>query len=239
MPVQIFFCYAHEDEELLNKLKTHLKPLQRQGLIELWHDRDINAGTKWVQEIDQHLNAANIILLLISPDFMASDYCYSKEMKRAMERHERGEARVIPIILRHVYWQGEPLDKLQALPMDAKPATDPIWHNLDIAFYNITEGIRKVVITFLSQLEEQGIADTDHHTKRYNDFSDRTKKISALRRERELRGWSQFYVAEMIGADPKMVGRWERRTTSPSIYYRLKLCELFGKNAQELGFFDY
>src|SRR2546425_6936853 len=98
-PLEIFCCYAHEDEALLNKLKTHLKPLQRQGLIDIWYDRDITAGTEREREIDSHLNTAQIILLLISPDFMASDYYYSVEMKRALGRHESGEARVIPVIL--------------------------------------------------------------------------------------------------------------------------------------------
>src|SRR6266480_1195193 len=81
--VRIFCCYAHEDEELLKKLKTQLSPLQRQGFLNVWYDRDISAGTEWEQEISEQLNAAQIILLLISPDFMASDYCYSVEMKRA------------------------------------------------------------------------------------------------------------------------------------------------------------
>src|SRR3954452_17283866 len=89
MPVKIFFCYAHEDEPLLNKLELHLRPLQRQGLIDVWHDRDISAGTEWEREISEQLNTAQIILLLVSPDFMASDYCYSVEMKRALERHEQ------------------------------------------------------------------------------------------------------------------------------------------------------
>jgi tetratricopeptide (TPR) repeat protein len=142
MPVKIFFCYAHEDEQLLNKLKSQLTPLQRQGLIDVWHDRDISAGTDWQQQIKGHLDAAQIILLLVSPDFMSSDYCYSIEMKRALERDERGEARVIPIILRHIYWQGV-LGKLQALPTDARPIKS--WSDLDEALYNVTEGIRKVV----------------------------------------------------------------------------------------------
>src|SRR5579859_2153687 len=145
MPVKIFFCYAREDEPLLNKLKTHLRPLQREGLIEVWYDRDINAGTEWETEIKQHLNTADIILLLVSPDFMDSDYCYGIEMKRALERRARGEAEVIPVILRHVYWHGEPLGRLQALPKDGKPATDPDWHNLDRAFYDVATGIRVVV----------------------------------------------------------------------------------------------
>ncbi len=145
MSINIFFCYAHEDELFLKKLKTHLKPLQRQGLINMWHDRGISAGTEWEQAIKEHLDNAQITLLLVSPDFMDSDYCYGIEMQRAIERHERGEARVIPIILRPVYWQGEPLGKLQALPTDAKPVTDPLWQNLDRAFYDVTLGIREVV----------------------------------------------------------------------------------------------
>src|SRR5947209_947894 len=88
-PLEIFCCYAHEDEALLNKLKTHLKPLQRQGLIDVWQDRDISAGTQWEQEINKHLDEADIILLLVSPDFIASDYCYNIEMKRALERDKR------------------------------------------------------------------------------------------------------------------------------------------------------
>jgi hypothetical protein len=144
MPVNVFICYAHEDEPLLNKLKDHVKPLQRQGLIHVWYDRDISAGTEWEREISKHLNEADIILLLVSPDFMASDYCYGIEMKRALERHERGEARVIPIILRPVYWQGV-LGKLQALPTDAKPVISASWHNIDEALLDVAEGIRKVV----------------------------------------------------------------------------------------------
>ncbi len=96
MPVKIFFCYAREDELLLNKLKTHLRPLQREGLIEVWYDRDISAGTEWETEIKERLNAAQIVLLLVSPDSMDSDYCYSIEMKRALEQRARGEAEVIP-----------------------------------------------------------------------------------------------------------------------------------------------
>ena len=146
MATKLFFCYAHEDELLLQKLKAHLRPLQRQGLLDLWYDREISAGTEWEREISQHLNTAQIILLLISPDFMDSDYCYSIEMKRAIEQHQQGKSRVIPIILRPVYWHGSPFGKLQALPTDAKPVTSSSWHNWDEAFYDVAEGIRKALI---------------------------------------------------------------------------------------------
>src|SRR6266699_4226624 len=146
MPVKIFFCYAHEDEAMLKKLKTQLRPLQRQGLInELWYDREIRAGRDWEQEIVTHLNTSQIILLLVSADFIDSEYCYSKEMQRAIERHGRGEARVIPIILRHVHWQETPLGKLQALPTDANPILGNSWHDLDEAFYNVVDGVRKAI----------------------------------------------------------------------------------------------
>jgi TIR domain len=151
MPVTIFFCYAHEDESLLLKLKTHLFPLKRVGLVDIWHDRDISTGTDWEQQIKAQLNTAQIILLLVSPDFMDSDYCYGIEMQRALERHDRGEARVIPIILRPVYWQGL-LGKIQALPTDAKPVMSSSWQYQDKAFFNVTEGIRKVVEQMTSPL---------------------------------------------------------------------------------------
>jgi tetratricopeptide (TPR) repeat protein len=143
MPVKIFFCYAREDELLLNKLKPHLQLMQRQGIIDTWHDREINAGVEWEQEISKQLNEAQIILLLISPDFMTSHYAYSVEMQRAMMRHERGEARVIPIILRAVNWNDAPFSRLQALPVDAKPVKS--WSNQDDAFFSISEGVRKAV----------------------------------------------------------------------------------------------
>lgn len=144
-PIKIFCCYARKDQFLLKDLKAHLRPLQRQGLISIWNDTDISPGAEWEKEIHRHLETAQIILLLISPDFMASEYCYSVEMQRALARHDRHEARVIPIILRHVYWQGDPLDKLQALPENALPITDPRWYNRDMAFLNVIEGIIQVV----------------------------------------------------------------------------------------------
>jgi hypothetical protein len=145
MAVNVFFCYAHEDEPLLKRLKIYLTLMQRQGLIALWHDRDISAGTEWEEEISEKLNTAQIILLLVSPDFIASDYCYSIEMKRALERHHRKEARIIPVILRQIDWQ-DILGNIQALPTDAKPVLSPLWHSQDDAFYDVAQGIRQVVM---------------------------------------------------------------------------------------------
>lgn len=141
--IDIFFSYAHEDEALRNELAKQLKLMKRQGLINEWYDRDIKAGTEWKQAIDEHLNSAQIILLLVSPDFIDSDYCYETEMMRAMERHEAREARVIPIILRPCDWHDAPFGKLQALPRNAKPIIT--WSIRDDAFLDVAKGIRQVV----------------------------------------------------------------------------------------------
>ncbi len=142
-PIELFYSYAHEDERLRNELEKHLSLMKRQRLISQWHDRNIGAGTEWANEINTRLNTARIILLLISPDFIASDYCYSIEMTRALERHQAGEARVIPIILRPTDLKNSPFSKLQALPKDAKPITR--WKDRDEAFLNVAEGIRKAI----------------------------------------------------------------------------------------------
>ncbi|MCP4663127.1 MAG: toll/interleukin-1 receptor domain-containing protein [bacterium] len=105
-PVTVFFSYAHKDEELRDQLAIHLKMLQREKKIRPWHDRKITPGREWEGEIDRHLEEADVILLLVSPDFVASDYCWDVEVARAMERHEAGEARVVPIVLRPVDWSG-------------------------------------------------------------------------------------------------------------------------------------
>src|SRR5437868_11830082 len=140
-PVSVFYSYAHVDEALRQQLETHLSLLRRQGLISEWHDREILPGAQWAEEIDKHLQTASIILLLVSPDFLASDYCYEIEMQRALERHERGEARVIPIILRPVDWHGAPFKHLQCLPRDGIPVTE--WDNQDAAFLDIVESLRR------------------------------------------------------------------------------------------------
>src|SRR5579864_5952422 len=158
MPVKLFFCYAREDESLLLKLKKHLKPLQHEGIIDnLWYKRDIGAGAEWEKEIEKHLDTAQIILLLVSPDFMTSEYCYSKEMQRAMERHKKGEARVIPIILRPTDWQ-DVLGHLQALPTEGKPITS--WSNRDEAFINVIDGIRPVIKQLIPVHYEEYLKET-------------------------------------------------------------------------------
>lgn len=154
---KVFYSYSHRDERLRDDLARHLSLLRRQGLITEWHDRGIGPGTEWEGQIDTHLNEADIILFLVSSDFIASDYCYDIELNRAMERHESREACVIPIILRPVDWTGTPFAKLQALPRDAKPVTS--WENQNEAFQDISQAIRR-------KIEELRNGSTGEQTQR-------------------------------------------------------------------------
>jgi len=147
--VEVFYSYAHADEEFRVELEKHLSLLKRQKIISAWHDRNISAGTEWKDAIDKHLESAGIILLLISADFLASDYCYDIELNRAMERPAEGTARVIPIILRKCDWSTAPFGKLQALPKNAKPVKS--WADTDDAYTDIAIGIRKAVAELLPQ----------------------------------------------------------------------------------------
>lgn len=144
-PLEVFISYSHEDKVYRNELDKHLSTLERQNVIAGWFDGDIVPGTEWRTQIMQHLNSAQIILLLISSDFMASDFCYSIELERAIERHKANEARVIPIIVRHTDFEDAPFAKLEMLPEDAKPVSSSNWSSRDEAYANVIKGIRRVI----------------------------------------------------------------------------------------------
>ncbi len=143
--IKLFYCYARKDKRLREELEKHLSLLKRQGFISTWYDQEILAGEEWKQAIGTNLRVADIILLLVSPDFMHSDYCYSIEMQQALERHTRGEICIVPIILRHVDWKEAPFGHLQVLPTEGKPVVSQFWHNRDEAFASVVQGIRKAV----------------------------------------------------------------------------------------------
>lgn len=140
---KVFFSYSHRDEALRDELEKHLSILKRQGFIEAWHDRRIPAGEELAREIDHHLMNSDVVLLLVSADFLASDYCYDIEMKKALERHEVGEARVIPVILRPCDWQDAPFGKLLATPPDGKAVTR--FPTLDDAFVLVVADIKRAL----------------------------------------------------------------------------------------------
>lgn len=140
----LFFSYAHEDKSFRDELEKHLAILKRQGLIKSWYNQDVKAGADQQEEIRIHLHAAHIILLLISPDFVASDTLYNNELARALTRHRLKEARVIPIILRETEgWEQTEFRQLLALPRDLRPLT--AWKNRDAAYASIAKDIRRSI----------------------------------------------------------------------------------------------
>src|SRR5712692_2330859 len=149
--IKLFYCYAREDKALRDKLEIHLSNLKRQYHLTNWHDREILPGENWEQAIDTHLSTSHLILLLISPHFMASDYCYGKEMAKALEREKAGTCRVIPILLRPTDWEDTPFSHLQMLPTDARPITS--WADRDSALWDITKEIRKAIKELLVTLK--------------------------------------------------------------------------------------
>jgi hypothetical protein len=142
---RLFISYAHEDEGLKKVLLSHLSSLNRKGLVEIWEDRKILPGSNVHEEIKTNLDVVEIIVLLVSADFLASDYCYSVELKRAIERHRSGNARVIPVIVRPVDWSGTPFSDIAALPIDGKPVST--FKDPDEAWLNVAQGIKRVVET--------------------------------------------------------------------------------------------
>lgn len=141
--LNIFLSYAHEDEAMKTQLDKNLIMLKKSDKVNIWQDRQIMAGSEWDEAIAKELAAADIILLLISVDFNNSQYIWDKELKVALERHEKKEARVIPVILRTCEWSEMPYARLQALPTGARPITS--FADADVAYTDVAKGIRMVV----------------------------------------------------------------------------------------------
>jgi tetratricopeptide (TPR) repeat protein len=143
-PLRVFLSYSHRDEALCERFLVHLSQLKRQGLIEPWHDRRITGGAEWAGAVDERLNSAHIIVLLVSPDFLASDYCNDVEMTHALERHEKGEALVVPVIVKPCDWETSRFAGLQALPKDGKPVVD--WRTTDHGLVDVVKGLRRSIV---------------------------------------------------------------------------------------------
>lgn len=156
MTLNVFISYAHEDRAFRQELEKHLSNLKRQNVISSWHDGDILPGTPWRAQIVDHLKNDEIILLLISADFIASDFCYSVQLQQALDRHHAQQAQVIPILLRPTDWKGAPFAELEMLPTDTKAVT--LWHSHDEAFKDVVQGIRRVISAFPTQSSPNTVA---------------------------------------------------------------------------------
>lgn len=153
MSKKVFISYSHRDEDHREDFGDHLSMMQRNGVIECWHDRKIHVSEDWKNEIDENLESADIIIFLVSSSFLASDYCFDVEVKRAMERQEEGTAQIISIVVRPCDWEDCEFSKFQAAPKDAKPITK--WTDRDEAWLNVVQSIKKYINEFKPKLEIQ------------------------------------------------------------------------------------
>jgi len=164
---RLFVSYCHRDEAFRTELETHLAPLAREGIIEIWHDRKIIPGTPWEDSIDKELESSDIYLFLVSPDFIASDYCYGKELAFALAQHRQGKATVLPIVIRPADWKGTALAKIQGLPRDAIPVAT--WPNRDEAWLDVINGIRKACEQLLDKRASASDSEAEFKTQSIND----------------------------------------------------------------------
>lgn len=149
---KIFISYAHADEKHFQKILQHLTILRRNSEISYWHDRKIDPGADWDNIISERLKGSDIVLLLLSPDFLASSYCFDTEVEKAMELHYEGQCVVLPIVIEHCDWQNSSLGRFQALPKDGKPISS--WENKDEAYLSVANGLRKLISR---QTEQQAV----------------------------------------------------------------------------------
>jgi tetratricopeptide (TPR) repeat protein len=168
--VKVFVSYSQKDKPYLERLRSSLSTLTQENIIQAWYDGQIVPGQEWEKQIYENLNGSDIILLLVSPDFVNSQYAYKKEMERAIERHDQHEARVIPVIVRPIYgWQDTPFGKLQALPSKGEPVGSSAWPSEDYAWYDVAEGIATAVNSLLSERESKSTVKVSEpsggHTK--------------------------------------------------------------------------
>jgi len=178
--VSLFFSYSHKDEELRNELETHLALLKRQGIISAWHDHRITAGSEIDQVISSELESAQIILLLVSAHFLASDYCYEKEMKRGLEKHNDGTAVVIPVILHPCDWHSAPFRNLRATPTDGKPVS--MFANQQEAFSIVAKDIREATKVLLEPNAPLQVRSGDGNSEVIRPIGERSSNLRIKRK---------------------------------------------------------
>ncbi|MDA8584987.1 toll/interleukin-1 receptor domain-containing protein [Rhodobacteraceae bacterium] len=187
MAARVFVSYSHKDEELRDQLEVQLSMLKRQGLIDVWHDRRMLAGDHLDWTISAELDAADIVLLLVSPDFLASDYCYKIEKGRALERHQEGTARLISVILRPCDWTHTDLAQYLVTPTDGKPIT--LWPNSDEAFLDVAKSIRRAI-------KEIGAAEQPKDVHEFIELEEVEAMAEELPRSSNLRLQKEFTEAD-------------------------------------------
>lgn len=198
--MKVFISYSHQDEAHLKNIHTHLALLRREGKIDQWHDHKILAGDVIDDAVIKRLDESDIFLALVSPDFIASNYCYEKEMQFAMEKHSKGETRIIPVILEPCEWLSSPLKKFKAIPKDGKPVSE--WTNKNTAYLDIISELRRVISDFdeksEKQIEEKN--SKSNNNKRYRvkkDYDDIDKSDFRTKSYEEIKKYFEESIHEI------------------------------------------
>lgn len=215
--MKTFISYSHQDERNLARLHKHLAMLRRDGLLTTWYDREILAGAELHKEIAENLADSDVFLALVSPDFLASDYCYDKEVHLALKRHEDGSIRLIPIILEPCDWRNSPLANLKALPKDGQPIS--LWANENVAFLDIATELRRVMTappkgraTSKASLQLVREARRDEGARRYRikrDFDRIDRDEFRHQAFGTIREYFQRSIAELNGIGDPIRARFE------------------------------
>ncbi len=209
-PVEIFIAYSRADSQMLNELRQHFTPLERNKRVTVWYDGKIEPGDVWEDSIKRHLHGADIVLLLVSADSIASDYFYDKEVADALERHRAGTARVVPLILRPCVWRTTPLGELQALPQNGKPVTE--WVSRDAAYTDAVEALWQMI----GQLEADR-NENEAATRRAREAAEAERQADA-RREQEAAGRQAEAAAQQQRQEKEQQDRRVRERREAYLY---------------------
>ncbi|HXI01438.1 MAG TPA: toll/interleukin-1 receptor domain-containing protein [Sphingobacteriaceae bacterium] len=156
--MKAFISYSHADKAMLDKLEIHLTNLKREKLLSSWTDQELVAGTSLDKEILDNLTSSDLFVAMLSPEYIASYYCYEKEFNHAFRMFKDGEITIVPIIVEPCEWLATPFKEFKALPTDGKPVAD--WQNINTAFLNITQEFRKLLSRNLVRLDEKSVYST-------------------------------------------------------------------------------
>lgn len=166
--MKAFISYSHKDSNYLERLKVHLAQMKRDGLITEWTDEEIHAGGSLNNTISDALTSSKLFLALLSPDYIASNYCYNKEFETAQRMQEVGEIIIVPIIVEPCDWQGTPFGNLKALPKDGKAVSE--WTNANNAFLNVIEELRRLTTLLKSTASIKNLHTTNGPEKMVRNY---------------------------------------------------------------------
>ncbi|HEY8688924.1 MAG TPA: toll/interleukin-1 receptor domain-containing protein [Chitinophagaceae bacterium] len=199
-----FISYSHLDNQMLDRLHKHLAQLQRDGIITAWTDQEILAGGKLNQNISSSLSNSKLFIALLSPDYLASNYCYEKEFEKALEMEKQRKLIIVPVILEPCDWLNTPFKEFKALPKDGKAVST--WENKNTAFLDIIQNLRRLIESEgESKTEQIGLKSSQKSTSRnyrvQKDFDSIEKMEFVEKSLHDVKEFLKRYLDEILQID--------------------------------------